>query len=227
MENNNSKKGMFKLFLKKNLYYIVMFVCVLGIGSLIIATVIANKIPDPDDIIVDDSPIEIQPTIDDPTVMPDEPLTPSEDVVVPPIEAEPIIFTIPTEDCTIVRNYSMAAPIKWETLGHFAVHNGIDFAGPQGAPVRVVFDGTVVQLSYDILNGHKVVVDHGDGLLTTYGSLSEPVVTIGQVLSSGEVIGELSNSASSELELGAHLHFSVIHNSEYVDPLLYLPIGDK
>jgi murein DD-endopeptidase MepM/ murein hydrolase activator NlpD len=216
---------MLKLFFKKNFYYIIMFICVLGIGSMIITAILSNN-ADLDTGIID-APVDVVPPLEDEIPTAPDISEPSEDIIIPPLIDDPVIFAMPTSNTEIVRDYSATSPVKWETLGHFAIHSGIDFIGEFNDPVHAVLDGIVTKISYDILNGHMVVIDHGNDMFTLYGSLSEPLVELGQTVTAGDIIGGLSNSAASELELGAHVHFAVILDTKYVDPVLYLPIGDK
>jgi murein DD-endopeptidase MepM/ murein hydrolase activator NlpD len=143
------------------------------------------------------------------------------------ITDDPIVFLMPTLSGNIAREYNMTALIFWDTLGHYAVHDGIDFVGQSAESVFAVRDGVIIGKSYDLLYGNVIKIDHGDGLITIYGSLSDPSVEIGQRILAGEVIGTISDSGSCELELGMHLHFSVYKDNVAVNPCDYLPTGAK
>ncbi|MFA5450136.1 MAG: M23 family metallopeptidase, partial [Clostridia bacterium] len=140
---------------------------------------------------------------------------------------EPIVFTQPVAGGEIVQDYAMETLVYWSTLKHYAVHNGIDFGGDDGAAVVAAYAGTVKSVDYDPLYGNVVTIDHGEGLVTSYGSLNEPLVTVGQEVKAGDQIGGMSISASNEMLLGPHVHFSVFLDGEVVSPYDYLPDGDK
>lgn len=99
-------------------------------------------------------------------------------------------------------------------------HTGIDFGRPTGTPLLAVGDGTVVVVRYtDIGLGFFTVIDHGGGIFTVYGHMSRIHVTENQVVKQGQLIGEVGNTGYST---GAHLHFEVIVNQNYVNPKNYL-----
>ena len=70
-------------------------------------------------------------------------------------------------------------------LGTPAMHTGIDFRAPTGYPARATADGTVTMAGYNGGYGNMVEVDHGNGITTRYGHLSEIDVTVGQVVVQG------------------------------------------
>jgi murein DD-endopeptidase MepM/ murein hydrolase activator NlpD len=224
LESKNPEHDKFKLFLKKNSYYLIMAVCVMVVVGMIAVAIITSNDVTPEPII--ETPDDTLPITDDITNETDEPAGPStpEEPITPEL---PVVFLLPVANGSVVRNYTMTSPIMWKTLGHFAVHDGIDFSGDADLDVLAVLDGEVSDKTYDLLNGHVVKIDHGGGLITIYGSLSEPSVEIGQSLRAGQKIATISDSASSELELGKHLHFAVYLNDEAIDPYVYLPLGDK
>lgn len=99
-------------------------------------------------------------------------------------------------------------------------HNGIDLANRVGTPVRAAASGRVVHIESQIGNyGRFVIVRHPDGFQTLYAHLSDFSVRNGEYLERGEIIGTMGNTGRST---GPHLHFSVIHNGTFVDPLRYL-----
>jgi murein DD-endopeptidase MepM/ murein hydrolase activator NlpD len=64
-----------------------------------------------------------------------------------------------------------------------------------------------------------VVIDHGNGYVTTYASLHpETEVEEGDTVSAGQTIGAVSNTSLTEAALGAHLHFAVTKDGVSVDP---------
>ncbi|MFW5827212.1 MAG: peptidoglycan DD-metalloendopeptidase family protein [Alkalispirochaeta sp.] len=99
-------------------------------------------------------------------------------------------------------------------------HNGIDLAGPIGSPIRAAASGRVVHVESQIGNyGRFVIVRHPDGFQTLYAHLEDFAVRNGQSVSRGQRLGSMGNTGRST---GPHLHFSVIHNGRFVNPLRYL-----
>lgn len=99
-------------------------------------------------------------------------------------------------------------------------HNGIDLANRVGTPVRSAASGRVVHIESQIGNyGRFVIIRHPDGFQTLYAHLDDFSVRTGEYVDRGEVIGTMGNTGRST---GPHLHFSVIHNGTFVDPLRYL-----
>lgn len=99
-------------------------------------------------------------------------------------------------------------------------HNGIDLANRPGTPIRAAASGRVVHIESQVGNyGRFVIVRHPDGFQTLYAHLDGFSVRSGQYVDRGTVLGTMGNTGRST---GPHLHFSVIHNGTFVDPLRYL-----
>jgi murein DD-endopeptidase MepM/ murein hydrolase activator NlpD len=102
-------------------------------------------------------------------------------------------------------------------------HKGIDIDGYGyvGAPIVAAASGTVVLTAWDDYGlGYHVIIDHGNGVQTIYGHLSDIWVAQGQYVSQGDAIGALGSTGYST---GPHLHFQVDVDGAPVDPMLYLP----
>ena len=104
-------------------------------------------------------------------------------------------------------------------LGEGAFHPGIDIGAPYGTPVHVTADGIVVYAG--VINGYgrAVIVNHGHGIRTLYAHMSALVVTAGQRIDRGEVVGYVGDSGRST---GPHLHYEVRVNNDPVNPYRYL-----
>ena len=99
------------------------------------------------------------------------------------------------------------------------VHRGIDLAGAKGSAVRAANRGIVALASALYESGLTVVVDHGAGLVTTYGHLSSVRVTVGDTVDRGEVLGRVGASGRVT---GPHLHWGAFYGALPVDPLSLL-----
>ena len=97
------------------------------------------------------------------------------------------------------------------------MHNGMDFVSPIGTPIYATADGKV-QISSESFHGYGkyVRIDHGYGYKTAYAHLNELKVKVGQTIKRGDIIGTLGNTG---LSTGPHLHYEVIYNNKFVDPI--------
>jgi len=101
--------------------------------------------------------------------------------------------------------------------GH--THAGIDIAAPHGTPIRAAGSGRVVLLGWTGGYGNYTCIDHGGGLSTCYGHQERFLVSSGQQVAQGQIIG-LSDCTG--YCFGPHVHFEVRINGETTDPLGYL-----
>lgn len=99
------------------------------------------------------------------------------------------------------------------------LHRGTDFRGRIGDLVLSVADGTIEFAGHDPLLGNMVIVDHGDGLTSLYGHLSDVLVTSALPVSRGTAIGLVGNTGRSA---APHLHLTMKVDDVAVDPLLLL-----
>jgi murein DD-endopeptidase MepM/ murein hydrolase activator NlpD len=97
----------------------------------------------------------------------------------------------------------------------FLVHTGLDFRAQTGDPVRATANGKVVSPGWSTGYGALVEIDHGNGLSTRYGHLSEINVRVGDNVKIGQVIGEVGSTGRST---GPHLHYETRIDDEAVDP---------
>jgi murein DD-endopeptidase MepM/ murein hydrolase activator NlpD len=109
-------------------------------------------------------------------------------------------------------------------LGRPAMHTGVDFRGTNGDPIRATAGGVVTHAGWSGGYGQMVEVDHGNGLSTRYGHLSEIEASVGQTIKTGQVIGRLGSSGRST---GPHLHYETRIDGEAVDPERFLRAGNR
>lgn len=103
--------------------------------------------------------------------------------------------------------------------GRQAWHNGVDFAGKDGADVIAVAAGVVVFAGTRSGYGKMVEINHGSGYSTRYGHHKELIVKAGDIVRKGEVVGLMGSSGRST---GPHVHFEVFKNGRVVDPSSYI-----
>ena len=142
-----------------------------------------------------------------------------------PTEKRVLKTMSPVEGAPIF-GYSMEALSYNQTTRDWRVHNGIDLAAEEGAKVMAAADGEVYTVYEDDTLGHTVVIRHNDGYTTCYSSLSDQVsVKPGDKGTMGDTIGYAADSAIVESTLGSHVHFSVTHYDEPMDPEEFLNLG--
>jgi murein DD-endopeptidase MepM/ murein hydrolase activator NlpD len=107
-------------------------------------------------------------------------------------------------------------------VGRPAMHTGLDFRAASGDPVRATAAGKVVSAGWSGGYGRMIEVDHGNGLSTRYGHLSEILVKVGDPIKIGQVIGEVGSTGRST---GPHLHYETRIDGEAVDPQKFLRAG--
>jgi murein DD-endopeptidase MepM/ murein hydrolase activator NlpD len=104
-------------------------------------------------------------------------------------------------------------------LGEVRVHTGIDYAAGTGVPIKAAGSGIVVWAGPRGGYGNAVIIDHRNGLATLYAHQSRVNATVGQKVSTGQVVGFVGQTGMST---GPHLHFEVRELGAPVDPLGYL-----
>jgi murein DD-endopeptidase MepM/ murein hydrolase activator NlpD len=107
-------------------------------------------------------------------------------------------------------------------LGRPAMHTGLDFRAQAGDPVRATANGKVATSGWAGGYGRMVEIDHGNGLSTRYGHLSEIDVKVGDTVKIGQVIGAVGSTGRST---GPHLHYETRIDGEAVDPQKFLRAG--
>ena len=100
------------------------------------------------------------------------------------------------------------------------MHNGIDMACPRGTPIYATRAGTVTTASYQAGGaGYYVSINHGDGFSSIYMHMTNYVVSSGQSVAAGQLIGYVGSTGVST---GPHLHFGVSYAGTYVNPMAYI-----
>ncbi len=124
---------------------------------------------------------------------------------------------------TPVSGYTITSPFGMRVhpiLGTSRMHNGIDMACAQGTPIYATRAGTVTVASYQAGGaGNYVSINHLDGFASIYMHMTRYVVSAGQSVSQGQLIGYVG---STGLSTGPHLHFGISYAGTYVNPLAYI-----
>lgn len=95
------------------------------------------------------------------------------------------------------------------------MHTGQDYGAACGSPVYSAAGGTVKEAGWAGAYGYRVVVDHGNGLETTYNHLASVSTKAGDSVNRGDLVAQSGTSGNST---GCHLHFEVVVNGDMVDP---------
>lgn len=98
------------------------------------------------------------------------------------------------------------------------MHTGVDWATPHGTPILASGNGTVEESGHKGYYGNYIRLKHANGYHTAYGHMSRFAagVSVGSKVRQGQVIGYVG---STGLSSGPHLHFEVLVNSRFVDPM--------
>ena len=124
-----------------------------------------------------------------------------------------------TMPCNYVRFSSPYGYRVHPISGEWKFHSGVDLAGPEGTPIVATRDGTVTSAAYHSGNGNYVTINHGDGFSSSYLHMTRYIVSVGQKVKAGQVIGYMGNTGYSK---GSHLHFTIYYNGSTVNPADYL-----
>ena len=105
--------------------------------------------------------------------------------------------------------------------GNYQLHNGIDLAANRGTPIYAAKTGTVSTAASGYGWGNYVVINHGDGYSTLYAHQDYYIVSEGDTVTQGQVIGYVGSTGNST---GPHLHFTIYYNGSTVNPAGYIAI---
>ncbi len=123
----------------------------------------------------------------------------------------------PLEGCSRVT--SKFGPRNAPTAGASTYHMGIDIGAPMGTEVHASLAGRVIVSSYEPSSGNYVVIDHGNGIRTSYCHASKLLVKVGDEVKRDQVIMLVGSTGVST---GPHLHYGLRINGVAVDPLKYM-----
>ena len=100
-------------------------------------------------------------------------------------------------------------------------HSGVDLGASQGTPIYAIAAGTVTTATYGDANGYYVSISHGNGYGSVYCHMTNYIVSVGDSVSQGQVIGYVGSTGWST---GPHLHFEIHVNGSTVNPMDYISL---
>lgn len=131
-------------------------------------------------------------------------------------------FAFPVQG-EIAKEFAREKLVFSETLQEWVAHNGIDIKAERTTVVKAAEEGTVKSIKNDPRYGLTIIVEHKDGYKSIYSNLlTTEFVTEGDIVTKGQSIGTIGNSAIFEISDEPHLHFELLKDEEYLDPNIYL-----
>lgn len=203
-------------FIKKNIYYIILFVCISGIATMILlATLNGGKT---DNNINNNNNNNINNNNNNNN-------NNNQD---PPVGGDPIYFIVPVNGFDEGMLFSGDEFWLNVTLGDYRTHKAKDFLTEGSSEVYACYDGIVESVYKNAREGNVIVIRHNDELKTTYKSLSDDVmVKAGDTVKKGDKIGYTSDSMGDEFKEGNHLHLEVLYKGKKVNPETFFESGEK
>lgn len=226
----NNKLNKVKQFLKKEGFYVILFVCLCAVATVAAVTAGRNnsKSSEEDNVALEQTEKEVvtQPEKPENSLQVQEKLEPvptvqnDDDTAVVSSQTE-VSFKNPVEG-TLGRSYS-EDPVYWATTNSYKNHLAMDVKATEGTAVVAVSAGVVKKVDVST-EGTYVEIDHQNGLTTVYGNLKEQVsVKAGDKVTAGQEIGAVGKTTNLAYEeYGDYLHFQVLQDGKEVDPAKYV-----
>lgn len=211
---------------KKIVYYVVAGVCVAVIALISVLSYTSasdSKKTEKPQTQTEDANVKKDDVVKEPEP-PEIPVTKTEDAPQEAPEKKPEVtvkakpYIMPAEG-KITVSFSLTEPVYSKTLDDWRIHDGIDIEADIGSEVVAVNDGAVEEIRADDLFGVTVVIKHTDGKRSVYSNLEDSVeLEEGQLISQGDIVGRVGESAVYEISDGPHLHFEMSDNGQKIDP---------
>ncbi len=124
-------------------------------------------------------------------------------------------------DGRIVMDFSPDMAVYDPTLDQYRTNDSICIAADAGITVVAAADGVVYDTGFNETDGHYILIDHGNGWMSTYSQLGENIAAaVGDIVNAGDVIAYVGEPTVFGSALGPHLEFYITHNDEPEDPKL-------
>ncbi len=125
-------------------------------------------------------------------------------------------FINPLEEINISSHFGFRiSPIT----NKYSLHTGLDISSPQNSKIFAVYDGIVEKADYNEVRGYYVIIRHSNSLKTTYNHCNKLLVKENKKVKQGDVIALVGATGYAT---GHHLHFEVLLNGKYINPLWVL-----
>ena len=123
--------------------------------------------------------------------------------------------------CSYVKLTSPFGNRESPTSGASSYHQGVDLSAPAGTPIYASRGGRVSTATYGSAAGYYVTINHMDGFSSIYMHMTHYVVSAGQNVNQGQLIGYVGKTG---VATGNHLHFGISYNGAYVNPCNYVAL---
>lgn len=215
-------------FIKHNIYYILMGICILALASVITIAAVVNSNKKATNEIQNPITPGPQEQIDNNNEIDDNNKEKENDAQLNnPVVVEQFYVSAPVDDYTIGQAFDNTALVYSSTHNHWATHEGVDFKVKEGSIVKCVYDGVVKSVETNSYYGAIVVIEHKDGYESVYKLLDQVTLKVGDKIKRNEKIGIVSKDALAEINDGVHLHFELLKDGQRINPLEFLTEGNK
>lgn len=223
------------------LIYSISALCLVAVGMSVYFSVAKQIAPKPE-ALQQKNPVEVESTPQTDFVLPEKPKAPStapaqqkkpseakEKPSEPTKDVEDVLankgsikreaaFSLPMDSAT-VKEYSNGEMVPSKTMGDWRTHNGVDFGGAVGDPVKAINNGIVKAVYDDVLWGTVVEIDHGKGMLARYCGFGKgSTVSVGDKVKINDKVGNLGEIPLEKAD-GTHLHLEIYQDGKLVDPM--------
>ena len=131
-------------------------------------------------------------------------------------------FAVPVEG-EIIKEFAQDKLVYSETLKEWVVHTGVDIKADKTTVVKAAEAGKVTAIKNDPRYGITVIVEHSNGFETRYANLlTAEFVSVGEEVTKGQTIGTVGNTATFEVLDDFHLHFEILKDGAYQDPVVFV-----
>lgn len=221
-------KGKFTSFFKKNIYLILMILCLVAIITMITYTVVKNGKGEEGGGSLVQAPNNSEQSDGNTTPDTNGDIKDNENQGDQKVDVVPSVIGAPLNSLELIKAYTDTSLVYNSTMKHWSTHQGIDYKASVGDEVKAVLDGEVIAVSTTTLRGTTVKIKHQGGITSSYSLLSPDVrVKVGDVVKQGDVIGIIGTEGVFEASDGAHLHFELMKDDKLVDPDFYMQEGNK